>query len=85
MWENVRRPNGFRIRGMKHRHLEGTSHYTLAAIDDTIDRGGRADWRSLREAADADPAVKARIRRICAVRANDPYDQKFHLWRAYAG
>ena len=22
--------------------------YTLAAIDDTIDRGGRADWRALR-------------------------------------
>ena len=85
MWENGRRTGESGFRKMKHRHLEVTSQYTLAAIDDTIDRGGRADWRMLREAADADPAVKARIRRICAVRATDPYDQKFHLWRAYAG
>lgn len=69
---------------MNHRHLENTSQYSLAAIDDTIDRGGRADWHSLREAASADPAVMARIRKICAIRAKDPCDQKFHLWRAYA-
>ena len=41
---------------MKNRHLENTSQYSLAAIDDTIDRGGRADGHSLREAASADPA-----------------------------
>lgn len=70
---------------MKHRHLEGSSQYSLAAIDDMIDRGGRADWHLLREAADADPAIKERIRHICEIRAKDPCDQKFHLWRAYAG
>ena len=70
---------------MKHRHLENDLPYTLAAIDDLIDRGGRADWRRLREAADSDPAIKERIRKICAIRAEDPFDQKYHLWRAYAG
>ena len=70
---------------MDHRHLEPIGQYTLAAIDDTIDRGGRADWRALRLAAGKDPSVMERIRKVCAVRARDDNDQKFHLWRLYAG
>ena len=70
---------------MDHRHLGPTGKYTLAAIDDVIDRGGRDDWHALREAAASDSVIMDRIRKICAVRARDSNDQKYHLWRLYAG
>ena len=68
---------------MKHRHL---NHQTLttAAIDDSIERGSRADWVGLRNAAAADPVVLEKILRACAAHAADPYAQRYHLWRLYA-
>jgi hypothetical protein len=39
---------------MNHRHIEGHG-YSLAAIDDVIERGGRVDWAELRDSAKADP------------------------------
>ncbi|MDD4735344.1 MAG: hypothetical protein PHP44_04475 [Kiritimatiellae bacterium] len=41
---------------MKHRHLTDDA-YTLAAIDDVIERGGRYDWAALRDCARADQGV----------------------------
>lgn len=68
---------------MQHRHLS-VQGYTVAAIDDVIDRGGRQDWAELRRAAQGDPLILARILRVCAPRAADPYAQRHHLWRHYA-
>ena len=68
---------------MVHRHLTH-SEWTLAAIDDAISRGVRADWRELRESADQDPVVRQRILRICAAKIVDPYAQRYHLWNNYA-
>jgi hypothetical protein len=67
---------------MEHRHLIG-SGLSLAAIDDVIARGLRADWRDLRDQADRDHAVRQRIIRVCAPRLSDPYAQRHHLWNAY--
>ncbi len=55
---------------MKHRHLTDDA-YTLAAIDDVIDRGGRADWAALRDAACVDQGVLKKILRVCEVRKED--------------
>lgn len=68
---------------MRHRHLNH-SRWTLAAVDDTIGRGRRADWRELREAADSDPDVRARIIRVCAAKVSDSRAQRHHLWYHYA-
>lgn len=68
--------------GMVHRHLTHLE-WTLAAVDDAIGRGVRADWRELREAADRDPQVRQRITRVCAGRLGDPYAQRYHLWNHY--
>ena len=32
-----------------------------------------------------DVSVMEKIRRVCAVHASDPCDQKYHLWSLYAG
>jgi len=66
---------------MKHRHLNHET-LTLAAIDDLIARGGRKDWVKLRDAA-ADPAIAAKIARVCEAHARDLYAQRYHLWRHY--
>ena len=70
---------------MEHRHLHNGSPLSAAAIDDIIDRGGRADWAFLRDASRADGAVMEKIRRVCAAHRSDNCDQKYHLWGLYAG
>ena len=67
---------------MLHRHLNHQT-FTLAAIDDVIDRGGKDDWLELRRAALVDPSVKERIRKVCAAHGADPYDQRYHFWKNY--
>jgi hypothetical protein len=68
---------------MKHRHLTHEG-FTLAAIDDVIARGKRADWAALRRAIPADEAARENILRICAARVADPYAQRYHFWTQYA-
>ncbi len=68
---------------MLHRHLNHQL-YTLAAIDDIIERGKRDDWAELRAAAVRDRALMQKILRIAEVHAPDPYAQRFHFWRQYA-
>jgi len=68
---------------MLHRHLDHQD-YTLAAIDDVIDRGRRQDWAQLRAAALRDRAIMESIRRVCAARVHDRYAQRYHFWKHYA-
>ena len=70
---------------MEHRHIRSTDSFSSVAIDDIIDRGGRADWAILRDRSQSDEAVMDRIRRVCAAHITDPSDQKYHLWSLYAG
>jgi hypothetical protein len=67
---------------MLHRHLNHQD-LTLAAIDDIIARGKRADWAELRRAFLADPQLAARILRVCAPQVVDPYAQRYHFWKQY--
>lgn len=68
---------------MQHRHLNHAG-YTLSAIDDTIERGGRDDWVELRRAAEADAVILQKILRVCRPHVAEPYAQRYHLWRHYA-
>lgn len=68
---------------MLHRHLDHQD-FTLAAIDDVIDRGTRADWADLRRAALQDGAIMEKVRRVCEARAQDPHAQRYHFWKLYA-
>ena len=68
---------------MHHRHLNH-EQFTLAAIDDVIERGKRVDWVALRQAVQSEPSVRARVLRVCEQRIGDPYAQRFHLWWRYA-
>ncbi len=68
---------------MLHRHLNH-SEYTLAAIDDVIERGKRKDWAGLRVAALNDRAIMEKVHRIAEARGRDPYAQRYHFWRQYA-
>lgn len=70
---------------MEHRHIQSKPILSTAAIDDIIDRGGRADWAFLRDRSRKDVSVMEKIRRVCEVHCSDPHDQKYHLWRLYAG
>ena len=67
---------------MQHRHLTHQT-YSLAALDDIIDRGGKDDWLELRHAALSDPAIQDRIRKVCAAHLADPYAQRYHFWMNY--
>ena len=68
---------------MLHRHLNH-GDFTLAAIDDVIERGKREDWRELRLAALEDRSIMEKVLRVCEAHANDPYAQRYHFWRDYA-
>lgn len=67
---------------MKHRHLTDDA-YTLAAIDDVIERGGRYDWAALRDTARADQGILHKISRVCEARKEDVYAQRHYLWSLY--
>jgi hypothetical protein len=68
---------------MLHRHLNH-QQYTLAALDDLIDRGKREDWAQLRSAALEDRAIMEKILRVTLAHTQDPYAQRYHFWRNYA-
>ena len=68
---------------MLHRHLNHEG-YTLAAIDDVIERGKRDDWAEMRAAALKDRALMEKILRIADARGRDAYAQRHHFWRQYA-
>jgi hypothetical protein len=68
---------------MEHRHLNHRE-FTLAAIDDVIDRGKNEDWRELRQAALADRATMEPVLRISLAHTGDPYAQRYHFWKNYA-
>jgi len=68
---------------VQHRHLNHQG-YTLAAIDDVIDRGKREDWAELRAAALQERVIMEKILRVASSHALDPYAQRYHFWRQYA-
>ena len=68
---------------MLHRHLNH-QEYTLAALDDVIDRGKRADWAELRSVALRDRNLMEKILQVSLAHAHDPYAQRYHFWRQYA-
>ena len=68
---------------MLHRHLNHQG-YTLAALDDVIDRGKREDWARLRSVALKDREFMERVLCIALAHAHDPYAQRYHFWRHYA-
>lgn len=67
---------------MLHRHLNH-ERLSLAAIDDVIARGKRADWQELREALLADCSLVESIRQVCLRHVQDPYAQRYHFWLRY--
>jgi hypothetical protein len=66
-----------------HRHLNHR-RYTLAALDDVIERGKREDWAQLRSVALQDRGLMEKILRVALAHAQDPYAQRHHFWRHYA-
>ena len=68
---------------MLHRHLNH-GQYTLAALDDVIERGKREDWAQLRSVALQDRSLMGKILRVAQAHAQDPYAQRYHFWRQYA-
>lgn len=71
---------------MKHRHLNKEHEdYCLASVDSFIDRGTLDDWAELRQAAEADPTIYARIIRVCRANLDHPYSrERYRLWLWYA-
>ena len=69
--------------GMNHRHLNH-SRFTLAAIDDVIDRGKRDSWALLLAGVDASAEIRNRVLRVCAAHVSDEYAQRYHFWNNYA-
>lgn len=68
---------------MLHRHLNHQG-FSLAAIDDVIARGRRADWERLRLALVESPGLKEHVRRVCEAHVRDPRAQRYHFWMHYA-
>jgi hypothetical protein len=68
---------------MEYRHLNHND-LTLAAIDDIISRGKRADWIYLRDAVRDDPGLLNKLLRICRANTADPYSQRYYFWLHYA-
>jgi hypothetical protein len=79
---NLRRTAAVFDSGMLHRHLNH-SRFTLAAIDDVIDRGRRESWAALLAAVDASPEIRSRVLRVCAARVHDDFAQRYHFWNNY--
>jgi hypothetical protein len=50
---------------VKHRHLVEDAGYTMAAIDDILDRGKLHDWSALYRAAHDDRTIAMKIASIC--------------------
>jgi len=69
---------------MQHRHLNH-ERLTPAAIDDIIARGGRQDWAELGRALKSDAAIRDMVRRVVQPKIADPYAQRYHFWKLYAG
>jgi hypothetical protein len=68
---------------MKHRHLEH-SDFGPAAIDDIIERGGRADWAELGQAVHDDPVVRTETQAIVEARSkSEPLNQRVAFWAHY--
>jgi hypothetical protein len=80
---NARRAAAGFDTGMRHRNLNH-SRFTLAAIDDVIDRGQRDSWASLLAAVDASPEIRSRVLRVCAAHVSDDSAQRYHFWNNYA-
>jgi hypothetical protein len=80
---NARRTAAAFDTGMRHRHLNH-SRFTLAAIDDVIDRGKRESWASLLAAVDASPEIRSRVLRVCEAHLPDNFAQRYHFWNNYA-
>ena len=53
---------------MLHRQLDAPG-YTLAAIDDVIERGKRDDWLDVAQALRDDPDVRVKVRHIATARS----------------
>lgn len=80
---NARRAAASLGAGMRHRGLNH-SRFTLAAIDDVIDRGQREAWASLLKAVEVSPEIRSRVLRVCAAHVSDEYAQRYHFWNNYA-
>jgi hypothetical protein len=80
---NTRRTADVFDTGMRHRNLNH-SRFTLAAIDDVIDRGQRESWGFLLTAVDASPEIRSRVLRVCKPHASDDFAQRYHFWNNYA-
>jgi len=80
---NARRTAAVFNTGMRHRHLNH-SRFTLAAIDDVIDRGQRESWAFLIAAVDASPEIRSRVLRVCEAYVSDDFAQRYHFWNNYA-
>jgi hypothetical protein len=67
---------------MLHRHLDH-SDFTLAALDDLIERGRREDWRELLRIIYANPygEVAQKVLRLCAARPTRT--SAFVFWERY--
>jgi hypothetical protein len=80
----------YELNSMEHRHLTGDS-FSLAAIDDIIERGQRDDWARLGRAAldDRGNEIVKKIERLCdARRANAEAEggqppQSFTAWECF--
>lgn len=67
---------------MNHRHLTH-EHYTAAALDDLVSRGGMEDWRELRQALFANPGLSEKLERVCLAHSSDAFAQRYHFWLEY--
>lgn len=69
---------------MQHRHLNH-SIYTLAAIDDVIERGNLRDWVDLARAVlgDTTGVLRDKVLRVCRARVSDN-PQAYRVWQLLA-
>jgi len=67
---------------MRHRHLNH-SDYTLAAIDDIIERGKERDWADLKQAVLVDYEIARKVHAVAFNRIDEPNEQRHGFWRKY--